>query len=691
MMEKLDRAPVLLVATCRTGFEPSSPWIEPAERVQLSRLPRSQAKALIRGAAQEQPLSDAWVEAVLSRADGIPLFVEELVHSAIDSGRASRACPSDGVGVPETLQDLLEARLDSLGAAKELVQLAAVLGREFSHELILKVSGMQEEELAESLERAIGAELFYRRGSPPSATYLFKHALLRDAAYRSLLRATRRRHHLHVAQTIIARLPEVAESRPEVVAHHLSEAEEHELAAHYWRCSGERHSARSAHREAIADLRRGLDAVAQLEDRVRRDELELPLQIALGVSLQAAKGFSSPAVRGVYDRAGQLCETVRDPSLRASGLWGSVAFCVTSGDLEKARSLAERLATIAGTDATPRTAAAYALGNVAYLEGRFAEARAHSENALRLYRSSESAIQVARWGHDFESATHAYLGWILWPLGRWREAQSYASRGIARARAVGDPATLAFALVFAAAAAKMLRDRKRTKRLADEAALLSDTYGFPLWLGSSTILQGWCESDPSVAVAQTRRGVALAAATQNQTAVPHILGILADVLRAARLQDDALATVELALATAARLGMHFWDAELLGQRAELYLELGRREEAVQTLEESLAVATSQNAPGLALRCHLRRLRHTGLGFDRAHERSALATCLDKVQGDDRSLDLSEARAAIQTSPRLDVPRAMGPTGDAAPDGQRMSRAIAVSRQRVSAKTTDVSI
>jgi len=574
---RLPGAPVLFIATHRSDFQ--RPW-ESSDHVTalpLARLTRSQVRDLIAKAAGPCPVPETWVDQILERADGVPLFAEELLRVVLDSDQLQSAPGSFAdVGIPDTLQDLLESRLDALGPVKELAQLGSVLGREFSYDLLLKVSSMVEGKLQSALAEAVRSGLFYQREALPDASYLFRHALLRDAAYHSLLRSARRRHHLHVAETIVEQLPDLGERHPEMVAHHLTEAREYERAVLFWKRSAERLSARSAHREAAAQFRRGLEALLHTPTSPERDELELSFQVGLGVSLQALEGFSSSAVHATYERARELCERVRDPAMLASGLWGSLAFHITTGELARASELAERLRSVRGAESffTIRAASEYALGNVAFLEGRFADAVAHCETALTHYRVEESAVQTRRWGHDFKAVTHAYLGWSLWPLGRFEAAQHHADDAVAQARSVRDPFTLAFALVFAGAVAKMRREPDRVRSIAEEAIALSEEQSYPLWLGTATILRGWSDAGSLGALEETRRGIAIASSTQNQSAAPHILGILAEVTHAAGLIADALGAVDLALAAAEKLGMHFWDAELYGQRGILCLELG---------------------------------------------------------------------------------------------------------------------
>jgi class 3 adenylate cyclase len=275
VLDQVATEPILILLTCRPDFEP--PWGARSHLtpVPLSRLTRPQVVELVHGAARARELAERSVAEIALRSDGVPLFAEELTRAVIEG--STGAGETSTRHIPETLQDSLMARIDALGPVKELAQLASVLGREFDCELLLAVSPVSASELESSLAVAVREELFYRRGTPPEATYLFKHALIRDAAYASMLRATRQRHHHRVAETLIARMPEVAQTQPERVAHHLGEAGEADSAIEWWIRAGERAASRADYAEAVVAMRRGLDLVPKLRDAGARRETELRL------------------------------------------------------------------------------------------------------------------------------------------------------------------------------------------------------------------------------------------------------------------------------------------------------------------------------------------------------------------------------------------------------------------------------
>ena len=312
----------------------------------LARLTGPQLGDLVRKAARGRELPEAWVEEILRRADGVPLFAEELTKAVLD---AHPEPPAAGApvpalrNIPETLQDSLMARLDALGPVKELAQLGSVLGREFSYDLLLAVSPMKEAELQAALRAAVREELFYQRGRPPEATYLFKHALIRDAAYQSLLRSTRQRHHRRVAETLIERIPAVAEAQPEVVAHHLTECASRESAITWWQRAGEHAAERSANAEAARHFGKALRLLVELPEGRARDERELELRIALGAHLGVVRSYGDPEVQHGYARARELCAQIGESPRLGAALWGLGHVKFNQGELLDAQELADEL------------------------------------------------------------------------------------------------------------------------------------------------------------------------------------------------------------------------------------------------------------------------------------------------------------------------------------------------------------
>jgi class 3 adenylate cyclase len=344
LVDQGPTARILALFTCRPDFRP--PWTGRSHltQVTLHRLPRRQAAEMTDRAAHGKALPPTVVEQVVAKTDGVPLFVEELTKMVLESGllrereeRYELTGLLPPLAIPATLHDSLMARLDRLAAVKALAQLGSALGREFSYELLQAVSPWDEGTLQRGLQQLVAAEFLYQQGLPPQATYFFKHALIQDAAYQSLLRSTRQQYHQHIAQVLEARFPERCETQPELLAHHYTEAGAMAQAIPYWQRAGQRALERSANVEAISHLSNGLELLATLPDTPERTQQELTLQTALGVSLMTTKGFAAPDVERVYSRARALCRQVGETPQLCPVLWGLWLFYETRGELQTAR------------------------------------------------------------------------------------------------------------------------------------------------------------------------------------------------------------------------------------------------------------------------------------------------------------------------------------------------------------------
>jgi predicted ATPase len=279
--------------------------------------------------AHRKALPTEVVEQIVAKTDGVPLFVEELTKMVLESGllRAGEdhydlTGPLPSLAIPTTLHDSLMARLDRLAAVKTIAQLGATLGREFSYELLQAVSPWDEATLRQGIQQLVEAEFLYQQGLPPQATYLFKHALIQDAAYQSLLKSTRQRYHQQIAQVLEARFPSVVETQPELLAQHYTEAGLTEQAIPYWQRAGQRAVERSAHVEAISHLTKGLELLTTLPGTPERTRHELDLQITLGPALMVIKGPAAPEAERVYNRARALCQHVGETPQLYPTLWG---------------------------------------------------------------------------------------------------------------------------------------------------------------------------------------------------------------------------------------------------------------------------------------------------------------------------------------------------------------------------------
>jgi class 3 adenylate cyclase len=338
-IERLQRLPVLVLITYRPEFNPPWPAQPHVSALALSRLGRREGAALVGQVVKDKPLPDEVAAQIVAKTDGVPLFVEELTKTVLESGLLrdagdhwELAGPLPPLALPSTLHDSLLARLDRLAPVKEIAQIGAALGREFPHVLLAAVAGRPEAELQRALDQLVAAELVYRRGTAPDVTYSFKHALVQDAAYGSLLKSRRQHLHGRIAQILEERLPETAATQPELLAHHFMEARQIERAVVYWLKAGERAAARSANLEAIRHFARGLEALEAVPESAERDRRELAFQIAIGTPLIAVQGYSAPQTGAAYGRARALSERLGEAEPLVATLSGEFVHYLVRGD-----------------------------------------------------------------------------------------------------------------------------------------------------------------------------------------------------------------------------------------------------------------------------------------------------------------------------------------------------------------------
>jgi class 3 adenylate cyclase len=596
---------LLLVATHRPEYEPT--WqASHVSAVSLPRLERQAMSDLIRGTPRGRELPAVWVETIIGRSDGVPLFAEQLTRAALESdpeALASAEPPQELV--PETLQDSLMARLDRLGPVKELAQLGAVLGREFRYELLRDVSSLDEGALRAGLASAVREELFYERGTPPRATYVFKHALLRDAAYHSLLRATRQVHHRRVAEALIE--AEAAEGQPELVAYHFSESRDPERAIDYWQRAGERATRRSANQEAIRHLSAGIELLAELPEGPERKRRELVLQVALGAPLQAARGFGDPAVEQAYARAHELCREVEDAPQLFQAIFGLTAFYQTRSEMSVAYELGRQLLALAerSGDPTLLLLGHMTVGNPLYWMGRPSGALAHLDHTIALYDPARHRALAYAYGQDPGVIARTFAALALWMTGYPAKAFQRGCEAIEQAREGEHALSLAFALGFAAILDWMRREPRSARARSDELIALSEEQGFPLWLGVGLVLGGWSmlEDGDERGQEQIDAGMGHLARVGTRVGSSGFMAILAEVHWKHGREDAALGVLELALAPGKGDRSTFFDAELHRLKGEI-LARGPRHalrEGEEQFRCALDVARSQGARSLELR------------------------------------------------------------------------------------------
>ena len=541
LVDQGPTARILALLTFRPDFSP--PWTGRSHltQVTLPRLPRRQAAEMAGRVAHGKTLPAEVMEQVVARTDGVPLFVEELTKMVLESGllqereeRYELTGPLPPLAIPTTLHDSLMARLDRLATVKALAQLGATLGREFSYALLQAVSPWDEGTLGRGLHQLVEAEFLYQQGLPPEATYRFKHALIQETAYQSLLRSTRQQYHQRIAQVLEARFPESCETQPELLAHHYTEAGLAEQAIGYWQRAGQQASDRSANLEAISHFTTGIELLKTLPETPERTQQALTLHIALGAALQMTKGHAAPEVEHAYTQAHALCQQVGETPELVPVLFGLWRFYNARPQLHTARELGETLLRLAQRAHDPALAvlAHYALGVTWFWLGALPAARQHLEEGIARYTPDQRRAPVFRMGQDPGVGCRAYAARTLWLLGYPEQALARLHEALALAHELSHPYSLAWARCWAAMVSQFRRDVPAVHEHAEAAVALSTEQGFPLWAAMGTILRGWAlamQGQGEEGMAQVRQGIAAWRATGAALFVPYLCTVLAEV------------------------------------------------------------------------------------------------------------------------------------------------------------------
>jgi predicted ATPase len=632
--------------------------------VTLNRLPRRQAAELTGRVAHGKALPAEVVEQVVAKTDGVPLFVEELTKMVLESGllqeRAERyelTGPLPPLAIPATLHDSLMARLDRLAAVKGLAQLGATLGREFSYALLQAVSLWDKDTLQRGLHQLVEAEFLYQRGLPPQATYVFKHALIQDAAYQSLLRSTRQQYHQRIAQVVEARFPEICGTQPELVAQHYTAAGCAEQAILYWQRAGQQAIERSAHLEAISHVTTGIELLKTLPETPERIQQSLTLHIALGAALLMAKGHAAPEVEQAYTQAYALCQQVGETPELVPVLLGLWRFYVVRAQLHTARELGETLLRLAQHAHDPALAviAHYALGFTRFCLGALPAAREHLEEGIADYTPDQRRAPVFRLGHDPGVACRAYAAQTLWVLGYPEQALARVHEALALAYELSHPFSLAFARCWAAMVSQCRRDVPDVHEHAEAAVALSTAQGFPFWVALGTSLRGWAlamQGQGEEGIAQVRQGIAAFRATGAALWVPFLCTLLAEVSDYLGHTEDGLQALAEAHTLVEQHEERWWEAEVSRLRGVLLLrQPGTPQEEAETwLRRALDVARRQEAQSLELRAAMSLSRLWQQQGKRAEAYELLAPIYGWFTEGFDTADLQEAKALLDELP-----------------------------------------
>ena len=621
LIPRLGDQPLLLILSHRPTFDP--PWTGETgvTSLVLGRLSEEATVTMVHHLTLGAPFPENVLQQIVERTDGVPIFVEELTKAILESGllrRSPEGFVLDGPltlqAIPRTLQDSLMARLDRLPEAKRIAQQGSVLGREFDYDLLRAAFPSHSSELERSLDQLIAAELLYRAEGAPG-TFIFKHALVQEAAYSSLLKSTRSRYHQQIAQALAARFPDVAERQPEIVAVHYTEAGLGDLAVGYWQRAGQRAVERSNNHEALGHLGKGLGLIEYIEEGPERDQQELALQATFGSAASAIKGFAAPDVARAYERALELCEAMGKNSELFWIYWGLWAFHVMRANLEQAEALSRRLVELAEGNDNLLMEGLFAVGSTLVFRGGLEEARATLERALDLDHPERDRSNAFLTGQDVGVTTRSYLALALWQQGFPERALAVSLEAIAEARRLSHPFSLISALATNCSLHQLRGEPEEVLRSAEEAIALSERLGF-FWVAQGNVMMGWAQgmlAEPEEiddATERIRGGVDAILATGSRLSVPYSLSLLAAIEERWGRPEAARKVLEQAFEVAGETGERF-------NEPDFFRLLGRIHHATEgvdhpatreTLDRALEVARAQGSRSLELRISLDRSR-----------------------------------------------------------------------------------
>ncbi|MEZ2143298.1 adenylate/guanylate cyclase domain-containing protein [Bradyrhizobium sp. DN5] len=614
-LERVPQLRALVLITARPDFMPPWPGHAHVTTVSLTRLNRRNGAALIERVTAGKTLPKEVMDQILARTDGVPLFVEELTKTVLETGLLHEqddhyvlSRPLPPMAIPTTLHASLMARLDRLAPVREVAQIGAVVGREFSYELLSIVAGMPRERLDEALGQLVRSELIFCRGEIPRAVYTFKHALVRDAAYSGLLKSRRAALHAMIADAFEQRFPEIVEAQPETIAHHLTEAGLFEKATGYWLLAGRKAAMRSANLEAIAQLERGIETTIHLANGERKDRLELDFAVALGPCLIATQGPASNKAVATFARARELCERLGDPPEQLQIMFWLTTASVIRGELPVAQETIAALLHLTETrgDRPALLNATRGQAMIRLFMGRLTDAREAIERAVAEFEASSEDDRLAARaaGQDAGVADLALMSWVLWLLGHFDAASARMDAAIQRADVINHPHSQAYACYYASVLHALRGEMSRAQRYADRCRSLSEEHGFRQWHGLAQAVRGICVTmlDPSSsAVEEIRAAMDEYRGAGYQLGITALYVLLCPALLLGQDYEAAMALIERGLTTTSRNSERIFEAELYRLKARTLMLRGSRDAGTELLQKALTTASAQRAKALELR------------------------------------------------------------------------------------------
>jgi class 3 adenylate cyclase/DNA-binding response OmpR family regulator/predicted ATPase len=659
----IKTARVFVICSFRPEFFPH--WLDESHvtMLRLDRLSREQTGVIISDVAGGKELPRELHEQIMSKADGVPLFAEELTKTVLESGvlqdagdRYVAVDPLPSLAIPATLLGSLTARLDRLGPSKEIAQIGAAIGREFSYRLLAAVAPPSGPSLQTALAHIAACELIFARGEPTNSTYFFKHALVRDAAYATMVRSKRQQLHSRIVDALLEGFPETVEMQPELMAYHLAQAGLAEQATEYLRKAGQRAIEHSANAEAIGHLTRALELLRSVPESAERKHAALGLEVMLGQAMIADRGYAAPETKETLVRAKTLIDSLTDPPQKFAILYGIWACHYVGGEVAKQRDAAlEFLAEAERHNDTAALCIAHrTLGTTCVTTGEFAEGLHHLERARALYDAEQHACYRFQYGQDIGVAALCYLSWAQWHLGYVDQALAVAAEAMKRAEELSHPHTLVYAICHARGFMDLFRRRcEDTQSYAALVVSLCMENGFSHWLNCGRVLDGRakiCRGEVDQGIEVLRAGVLGWQQRGAKLWLPIFLTLEAEACVEAGRNVAAMRVIEEALTISEDTGESWGRAEVLRVKARVLQAAGRAEaEEIETLLlNSLETARRQQARCWELRaaCDLARLWH-GQGRG-AKALTLLESVYEQFTEGFDAADLRDAKALMAT-------------------------------------------
>jgi predicted ATPase/class 3 adenylate cyclase len=657
-VERVRTLPVLLIVTFRPEFQP--PWTGQPQvtMLALNRLDRRDGTALVKHIASGKALPDEVVAQIADRTDGVPLFVEELTKSVLESGllreQADRYVLDRALllfAIPTTLHASLLARLDRLSSVKQVAQIGAAIGRQFPYALLCAVSRLSEDRLQTALTRLVASDLVFQRGTPPEAVYIFKHALVQDAAHGSLLRNARQQLHAQIAEALETHSPEIIESQPELLARHYAEAGLVEKSVACWGKAGRRSAARSAMAEAAAQFQKGLEQLALLPDNPSRQRQELEFWSALGAALMLVKGFASSDTGHAYARARELWEELGSPAEFLQVPFWQSRYHVYRGELGLAMRLDEDLLRLSRqtNDSAGLVLGHFSTGRDLMLIGRFVSSRSHLDTALALYNPISQRLLVHQAAVHPQVIARAYLASALLCLGYPDRALAESNAAIIEAQRLSHLPSLAVTLGWGTTLSIVADTVVLGKRL-DQLLGIAAEQGFLFWHAYGTMCRGWVmvkNGDVAEGISILRSGLATYRTTGADLSVPYFFALLAKACEVAGQAEEALRLLDVALEIVERTGTRWFAAELHKQKGQLLLRQGQSEAAEELYCKALGIAREQEAKLWELRAAMSLARLRRDQDRRAEARDLLAPVYGWFTEGFDTPDLRQAKVLLE--------------------------------------------